>query len=220
LALFLGACDGDSEGDDDDPSGGSAGTATGGSSGASGSSSQGGNSGGVTGGSATGGNATGGSATGGTAQCGGGNGSFTPGAVEALNDYCAMRAAHVAACGTPDDDATCPEVSCVERLYASDGFITYAECQMQKECTAFLATDDDCFEAAGGPLTPEIEEFVSFCDARLDECAPDYSDDLCAVVSPAIHRNIFCAVDACLRGSCDAMPSCLEPVVAEFPDCW
>jgi hypothetical protein len=91
---------------------------------------------------------------------------------------------------------------------------------MRKDCAAFLASDDDCLESAGGPLTPEIEAFASFCQAKLEECAPDISDDLCVVASPVIHRSIFCAVDACLQGECATMSSCLEQASAAIPDCW
>jgi predicted metal-binding protein len=189
VLLCLVACDGDSEGDGDDASGG------------------------VTGGGGTGG-------TGGTSQCGGGSGSFTPAAVEAADEYCAARVAHVAACGTPDDDPTCPEVSCLERIYEGEPYITYVECQTQKECRSFLASDDDCFDSATGPISSEILEWVDFCEAKLEECAPDFSDDLCSVASPLIKRSIFCGVDACLRGACDALPACLEQGDAMIPDCW
>ena len=202
LALCLIACDGDSEGDGDDASGGATG-------------------GGGTGGSATGGSATGGSATGGSAQCGGGgNGSFTPAAIEAADEYCTARAAHVAACGTPDDDPTCPEVSCIERVYESAAFIAYVDCQTQKDCASFLATDDDCFESASGPISSELLEWIDFCQTKLEECAPDFSDDLCSVASPLIQRSIFCGVDACLRGPCDAVSACLQEGDAVIPDCW
>ncbi|HEX6276220.1 MAG TPA: hypothetical protein VFZ53_24430 [Polyangiaceae bacterium] len=62
--------------------------------------------------------------------------------------------------------------------------------------------------------------FVGYCEDRLEECAPSFSDDLCAVVSPLIRRSIFCGVDACLRGPCDAVPACLELAPAAIPDCW
>ena len=190
LALCLVACDGDSEGDGGDASGG-----------------------------ATGGGGTGGSGTGGSSQCGGGSG-FTAAAVEAADEYCATRAAHVAACGTPSDDPTCPEVSCIERVYESAGFVSYVECQTQKDCASFLATDDDCFESASGPISSEMLEWVDFCQAKLEECAPDFSDDLCSVASPLIKQSIFCNVDACLRGPCDAVSACLEQGDAAIPDCW
>jgi hypothetical protein len=215
FVLCLGACDDGSASDGDDASGGTAGAASG-SGGAAGTS---GGSGGAAGSTSQGGGA-GGSGTGGSSQCGGGNAAFTPAAIEARNEYCAARTAHVAACGTPDDDPTCPEVSCLERVYESDGFVVYAECQVQKECQAFLANDDDCFESATGELTPEIEEFLTFCEARLDECAPSVTDDVCSVVSPLIQRSIFCAVDACLGGACDAMTACLEQAPAGIPDCF
>ena len=140
FSLCLIACEGDSEGAGDDASGG-----------------------------ATGGSATGGSATGGSAQCGGGNGSFTPAAIEAADEYCTARAAHVAACGTPNDDPTCPEISCIERVYESAAFVAYVDCQTQKDCASFLATDDDCFESASGPISSELLEWVDFCQAKLEE---------------------------------------------------
>jgi hypothetical protein len=190
FVLIFGACDADSSADGDDAAGGRAGSATGG------------------------------SGAGGSSQCGGGNGAFTPAAVEAHADYCAARAAHVAACGTPNDEPTCPEVSCLERLYESAGFVSFAECQTRKACEAFLASDDDCFESASGTITQEMLDFVSYCQGRLEECAPSFSDDLCSVVSPVIQRGIFCAVDACLRGPCDAVSACLEQDAATIPDCW
>ena len=221
LALCLVACDGDSEGDGDDASGGAtSGGGTGGT-GAGGTGAGGTGAGGTgAGGTGAGGTGAGGTGAGGSSQCGGGNGSFTPAAVEAADEYCAARAAHIAACGTADDDPTCPEVSCIERVYESAGFINYVECQMQKDCASFLATDDDCFESAGGPISSEMLEWVDFCQAKLEECAPDMSDDLCSVVSPLIKRSLLCAVDACLRGPCDAASACLEQVDAAIPDCW
>lgn len=203
LALICGcawAC-GDTEGETAHGSGGASGSA--------GTSSS--------GGSSAGSSSSGGSAGSGGLGAGCDSGPFDEAALDALDEYCAMYDANVAACGYGDEEP-CPVASCLERLYDRAYFPLFVQCQVARSCEEFLGSDDHCFAQATGELTPDRQAWLDACQSRVSECNVGVSDDLCAAVSPLIHRRLFCAIDACLDGPCEDLKACVDRI--DIPRCW
>ncbi len=146
--------------------------------------------------------------------------------VSAWEEYCDASVAREEMCD-PDNPPSPTLADCVgakacfDSVFREEAREPLMACLSSRPCDK---NDDLCYTEVGADLgtIPEQEEYLSGCNAKLDEC-PDLSNDWCTqgdVPWPLFEASLYAELSACFSESCDMVSACLDNAVqARGADC-
>ena len=161
--------------------------------------------------------ASGGGGSGEGGKGGSGEGGKGGSDVSAWEDYCDANVAREEACD-PDNPPSPSQAECVsartcfESVFRDAAREPLMDCLSSRPCDK---NDDLCYTEVGAAIgtIAEQEEYLSSCNAKLDECPGDLSNDWCTqgdVPWPLFGADLYTELVGCFAESCELVGDCLE----------